>query len=110
MGKPLIVDLPYPDLSGIEKDPVSAGIIRPAYGGGHGEITAILQYVYHSLFFDCYGESDISNVLIDISVAEMKHLGFLNSVRTPFTPFVRPFTSFIRRKESLTPNLRRICF
>ena len=80
MGKPLIVDLPYPDLTGIEKDPVSAGIIRPAYGGGHGEITAILQYVYHSLFFDCYGESDISNVLTDISIAEMKHLDILGEM------------------------------
>lgn len=77
MGKPLVVDLPYPDLSGIEKDSVSAGIIRQAYGGGHGEITSILQYVYHSLFFDCYGEKEISDVLIGVSGAEMKHLDIL---------------------------------
>lgn len=77
MDKPLIVNLPYPSLCGITADKYSADVIAPAYAGRHGELNAILQYVYHHYFFADDGDEDIANILIGISVAEMKHLEIL---------------------------------
>lgn len=78
MTKPLIVDLPYPSLKNIEKDLVSARIISSAYATRHGELNAILQYVYHHYFFDDEYK-EIADTLIGISLAEMKHLEILGS-------------------------------
>ncbi len=82
MPKPSIVDLPYPDLSGIEKDLKSAVIIAPAYASMHGELNAILQYLYHYFIFKELGEEKTAKTLISIAVAEMHHLRILGETLT----------------------------
>lgn len=95
--KPLTVDLPYPTIDGIEKNTHLATVINPAYAGFHGEMTAILQYVYHAFYFEKLGDGQTAKVLNSIAVAEMGHLDVLGSlilqlgadpifaVRTPFS-------------------------
>lgn len=36
----------YPSLDGITEDYKTLRVISPAYAGGRGELTAVLQYVY----------------------------------------------------------------
>ena len=80
MVKPIIVNLPYPSLDCITRDTCSAEIIAPAYAGMHGELNAVLQYVYHNFYFDKEGNSQTADTLIGISVAEMKHLEILGDM------------------------------
>ena len=77
MERPLIVDIPYPGTEGITEDVRTARIIAPAYASSHSELGAILQYIYHHFYFDKLGEEEIATTLIEISVAEMKHLDIL---------------------------------
>lgn len=78
--KPLMVDLPYPSTEGIEKDPYSVMIIKEFFSGLHGELTAILQYVYHSFYFEKSGDTITAELLESISVAEMKHVKILGKL------------------------------
>ena len=80
MIKPIAVDLPYPNLDGIEKDYQSAMLISSAYSGLHGELSAILQYVYHHYFFDYCLDEEASALLLGISIAEMRHFEMLGSL------------------------------
>ena len=80
MVRPIIVDLPYPSLECIEKDIESARIISSAYAGLHSELSAILQYIYHHYFFDECGDSETADVLIGISLAEMRHFEILGAL------------------------------
>ena len=41
------------------------------------ELNAILQYIYHSFYFEKYGFHDIAETLKSIAVAEMRHLDLL---------------------------------
>ncbi len=82
MSRPAIIDLPYPDLDGIEKDLKSATIIAPAYASMHGELNAILQYLYHYFIFKKDGYEKTANVLMQISVAEMHHLKIIGELFT----------------------------
>ena len=77
--KPCIVDLPYPILDGIECDIASAEIIYGAYSGLKGEITAILTYSYEHIMFKevC---AEIAETLMEIGLAEMKHLDILGTI------------------------------
>ena len=77
MGKAITVDLPYPSLECIAPDARSARIIAPSYAGIHGELAAILQYVYHHFYFSREGNEQTASTLIGIAVAEMKHLEIL---------------------------------
>lgn len=77
MPKPLILQEPYPTTEGISSDAYSLRIISPAYAWSYGELNTILQYVYHSFFFDKKGYTDIAETLMSIAVAEMKHLELL---------------------------------
>ena len=78
--KPIILDLPYPSIVGIETDRESATVISPAYAGLHGELTATLQYRFHNFYFESYGYSEISDLLQGISVAEMRHFDILGDL------------------------------
>lgn len=71
------VDLPYPSVSGIENDIKSAEIIFPAYAGLHGELSAILQYIYHALFFKKENDEKTAELLTAIAITEMHHLDIL---------------------------------
>ena len=77
MPKPMIVEAPYPDLSGLTCDPVSARIISAAYATSTGELNATLQYIYHSVCFGADGDKERADMLKSIAIAEMKHLDLL---------------------------------
>lgn len=74
--KPLVLDLPYPSTDTLTKDIRSGNIISFAYATLKGELTAILQYVYHHFFFAQFDDKD-AETLMAIAVAEMKHLDIL---------------------------------
>ena len=76
--KPLQVDLPYPSTNTLTKDVRSGYIISYAYATLRGELTAILQYVYHHHFFDGIDPKD-ADILMSIAVCEMLHLNILGS-------------------------------
>lgn len=78
--KPIALDLPYPNTDGLECDERSATIISPAYAGLYGELTATLQYRYHSLYFSSYERQDTAGILDGISIAEMRHLHILGGL------------------------------
>lgn len=77
MGKALMEDLPYPDLSNIGPDMRAARIISPAYAAAGSELTAILQYVYHGLQFGYKNMPELAELMTDIAIAEMRHLDLL---------------------------------
>lgn len=102
MERPIAVELPYPEPNSVCTDPVSARIISAAYGGGHGELTAILQYTYHHFIFDKLGDEKTASVLVGIAVAEMRHLDIIGKtllalgtdpVFTRFPPYKCDFYS-----------------
>ena len=77
MPEPIRVKEPYPTADNISPDAYSLRIISPAYATSDGELNAILQYVYHSFFFDKKGYGEIADVLKGIAIAEMRHLDLL---------------------------------
>lgn len=77
MPKPIKIDSSYPTTEGIARDALSLRIISPAYAASASEMTAILQYIYHSYFFDKEGRTDIADTLEGIAVTEMVHLKLL---------------------------------
>lgn len=78
--KPICLDLPYPPLDCIGCDPLSARIIFPAYATAHGELTAVLQYIYHSFRFGCLEDRQTAETLVGIAVAEMRHFDILGEM------------------------------
>lgn len=74
------LSLPYPKFSGIGEDYRSAAIISPAYAGMHGELNAVLQYIFHSFYFEKAGMNEAADVMIGIAISEMKHLDLLGSL------------------------------
>lgn len=77
MPEPIQSSLPYPTLKDITPDARSLRIISPAYASPTSELNTILQYIYHSFFFDNRGYSDIAEKLVGIAVSEMRHLKIL---------------------------------
>lgn len=75
--KPLIVDLPYPKMEEITPNYTYAQIIAPAYSTKHSELTSILQYQFHALYFNKLNMPKFAETLISISLAEMEHLHIL---------------------------------
>lgn len=74
--KPLICDLPYPSDENLQQDIRSGKIISFAYASLKSELTAILQYVYHSFYFAAVNAQD-SDILMSVAAAEMTHLHIL---------------------------------
>ena len=74
MDKEIAVNLPYPSLDCITKDLCAAQVISPAYAGRHGELNAILQYVYHHYYFSEEGNEQTANVLIGISALQLRYV------------------------------------
>lgn len=77
MPKPLTLDLPFPSTLNITPDALTLRIISPEYASPSGELTAILQYIYHSFFFNKEGYCEISEALESIAIAEMIHFKLL---------------------------------
>ena len=74
--KPLICDIPYPPTENLTTDVRSGQIISFAYATLRGELTAILQYIYHSFHMATFSRED-ADTLVAIALAEMKHLDIL---------------------------------
>lgn len=77
MPKPIQLSEPYPTSEDISPDAYSLRIISPAYASSQSELNAILQYIYHSFFFERAGHRDIADVLTGIAISEMHHLDLL---------------------------------
>lgn len=77
MPKPLTLPEPFPTIKNLSADAYSLRVISTAYASPTGELNAILQYVYHSLFFKRCGYADVADKLVSIAVAEMQHLDLL---------------------------------
>ena len=77
MGKALMEDLPYPDLSNIGPDLKAARILSPAYAAAGSELTAVLQYIFHGFQFGHKNMPDYAELMTDIAIAEMRHLDLL---------------------------------
>lgn len=73
-------EISYPGLEEIGEDPAALKIIAPAYAGGEGELTAVLQYIYQHIIFENSGYPEYADALLKISLEEMKHLGILGSL------------------------------
>ena len=73
------VQLPYPSVDGLLEDFKSACVIAPSYCGIHGELDAILQYVYHSFYFNKLGDKETAGTLMGIAMCEMEHFELLGS-------------------------------
>ena len=72
----------YPSLDGIKEDYKTLRIISPAYAGGRGELTAVLQYVYQSILLGRLGKKDMSKTILGIAINEMHHLELLGTAIT----------------------------
>lgn len=77
MPKPMIEDMPYPDLSKLTVDHKNARIIMPAYADAESEMTAVLQYIFQSISLGVAGNSRYASTIESIAIAEMKHLDML---------------------------------
>ncbi len=74
--KPLILDLPYPSAADLTTDVRSGNIISFGYATLKGEISAVLQYVYHRFYFGIINKED-ADALMSIALAEMRHIDIL---------------------------------
>lgn len=79
MPMPVAVNRPYPAIDGLCPDAYSLRIISPAYASSESELNTVLQYIYHSFFFEKHGNRDIADTLRGIAIAEMRHLELLGS-------------------------------
>lgn len=75
--KPLAVGIPYPAIDGIEKNTALGVAVGASYAGKHSELTAVLQYIYHSLYFENAGDKKTADLLKRIAVSEMTHIEIL---------------------------------
>ena len=94
--KPLTVNLEYPSFDYIQEDKKSALTLFDLYAGRHGELNAILQYVYHYFYFNRLGKGDIAKTLMSIAIAEMHHLEILGELilRLGLDPIFASFPPF----------------
>ena len=76
--KPLVLDLPYPDIADLSADARSGNIISFGYATTRGEVAAVLQYIYHRFYFGLT-DKDSAETLMSIALAEMKHVDILGS-------------------------------
>ena len=100
---------------------MSLRIISPEYASPSGELTAILQYIYHSFFFKKEGYNEIAETLEAIAIAEMMHFKLLGEAvlalgaapiytQYPPTPFNFYSTKYVsyscKLKDMLEDDIR----
>lgn len=73
------VNLPYPKINIKESNPYYAKILLKNYSGIHSEFTFVSQYLYHH-FIISETHPEISDILLNISMAEMHHLRLLGKL------------------------------
>lgn len=74
--KPLCADLPYPSTETLTTDVTSGKILSFAFASAKGELSAILQYVYHKLHLWAINKQ-CAETLEAIALCEMHHLQIL---------------------------------
>lgn len=72
-------DLPYPEISCNDKNKSYANLIQVNYAGAISELTAINQYIYHSLAIS-EKFKDAAHCLKHIAMVEMEHLEILGKL------------------------------
>lgn len=73
------VDLPYPEVRGIEPNQMYASLLRCLYAGPNSELTAVMQYFYNACMLK--GEYEEAYTAFKyISVVEMEHMEILAHV------------------------------
>lgn len=71
----VVVNIPYPNIEISRKDPSFAYKLLNVYAGNISELSAITQYSFQSFYLNEY--KDLSNILEQISIVEMRHLKIL---------------------------------
>ncbi|MBE7090606.1 MAG: hypothetical protein E7363_01670 [Clostridiales bacterium] len=73
----LCVDLPYPSVETLCTDISAAHAISPAYATLHGELSALLSYVYYAYYFEKEGLREYAETISQIALCEMGHFRLL---------------------------------
>ena len=71
--KPIMMDLPYPEIQVKEKNQAYANLLSVDYCGSVSELTAITQYINNENRLSCI-RCPLAKSLLGIAVAEMMHL------------------------------------
>ncbi len=75
--KGLCVDLPYPRVEAFYTDILAAHVISPAYASLHGELSALLSYVYYAYYFEKEDMAEYAKTVSQIALCEMGHFRLL---------------------------------
>ncbi len=103
--KGLRVNLPYPSVSDFCADLTAARVIAPAYASLHGELSALLSYVYCAFYFEKEGLTKHAETLSEIALCEMGHFRLLGQallrlgVDPVYTENPPKFTRFYTARE-----------
>lgn len=109
MKKPLSVSLPYVTVENITPDKNTIKRLSFLYAGKHGELNAILQYVYQYFYFMKFNEKETADVLMAIALSKMERverLGalLLNLGIDPICAGYLPFRCDFYRTDSVFYN------
>lgn len=77
--RPIIVDLPYPEIQAAEGNRDYANLLSNDYAGAVSELSAITQYVNHETRMACE-RCSMAKTMIGIAMAEMMHLQMLGEL------------------------------
>lgn len=71
--RPIMMDLPYPDIQVRAKNPSYAALLSADYCGSVSELSAITQYINNENRLSCV-KCPLAKTLLGIAMAEMMHL------------------------------------
>lgn len=71
--KPIMMDLPYPEIRVKKENPAYANLLSVDYCGSVSELTAITQYINNENRLSCE-KCPLAKTLLGIAIAEMMHL------------------------------------
>lgn len=77
--KPIVMDLPYPQIRVTEENREYADILSNDYAGAVSELSAITQYINHENRLVCE-QCPLAKTLVGIAMAEMIHLQMLGEL------------------------------
>ena len=77
------VNTPYPEITGATRDLKTVGILKNLMSSQDGELRGVLQYFYQSSVGNNI-QSEIANILEEISIVEMMHMEQLSHAIVDF--------------------------
>lgn len=77
--KPIVVDLPYPQIQVMQKNREYANILSNDYAGAVSELSAITQYINHENRLVCE-RCQLAKTIVGIAMAEMIHLQMIGEL------------------------------